>query len=616
VNTFRRLVLEQVVPVLIAFIPAVASAGPYHFWSKFGSYGSGNGQFISPTTIAVDAQGDLYVADYGNERVEKFSASGEYMTQWGGHGSGNGQFDVVGVVVAGPDGHIYVSDWNNGRVEAFEPDGTYLTSWGSSGSADGQLFHPLGVAVDTNGDVFVADQGNSRIVVFSSSGSLRRQWGTFGGGPGQFFQAYGLAFGPDGNVYVTDGGNDRIQVFDKTGHFIRQWGTTGTAGGQFHFPHQLAIDGRGDVFVTDNHNNRVEKFTSTGAFITAWGDSGGDDGQFDDPIGIALDDDGGLLVADAHNHRIQRFLPGPVILSASDVGNDQGRHLSLRFSANTWDYAGSPLRVDRYDVYRRRGPFAPPADTWDYVGVSIRADSSAEYTLVVPTLGDSNCTGAHPSAFRVRAATNPPDTSFDSPVALAGSLDNLAPAAPVELIGNYTIATHTTHLHWMKNMEADFATYRLYRDRAANFVPGVGNLISTLADTGYTDPDCYPPGCFYKICSVDTSCNASAFVRLAPWETAAVPSRAETILDLATIHPNPIRGERLDVEFTLGAGGMARIELLDIAGRRVASRSLSDLAAGYHKVDLASGRRIAPGIYSIRLVQGGHRVSREICVVR
>ena len=274
------------------------------------------------------------------------------------------------------------------------------------------------------------------------------------------------------------------------------------------------------------------------------------------------------------------------------------------------------MRIDRYDVYRRRGPFASPADAWDYAGVSIRADSSAEYSLVVGTLGDSSCTGAHPSAFIVRAASDPAITLFDSPADSGSSLDNLPPAAPIALIGNYSIATHTTHLHWLRNSEADFATYHIHRDRSADFVPGAGNLIATQADTGYADPDCYPPGCFYKISAMDTSCNASPYTRLAPWETSDVSIPGGVDLSLPAIRPNPSYGDRLVVDFTLGTGTDARLELIDVAGRMVMTRSLAGLGPGRHAVDLSADERIPPGFYRVRLAQGERCFSRSVCVLR
>ena len=103
-----------------------------------------------------------------------------------------------------PDGTIYVADTNNHRIQRFSATGTFLSQWGAQGSGDGQFYHPHGVAVAPDGTVYVADTGNARIQRFSATGTYLGQWGANGSGNSQFAYPRGVAVGPDSTVYVAD----------------------------------------------------------------------------------------------------------------------------------------------------------------------------------------------------------------------------------------------------------------------------------------------------------------------------------------------------------------------------------------------------------------------------
>ena len=192
---------------------APSQAGSYSFSAQWGSSGSGNGQFNQPYGVAVDSLGNVYVADYNNQRIQKFDSNGGYLTQWGGQGSGNGQFSgSVGVAVDRHD-NVYVTDWGSHRIQKFDSNGRYLTQWGSNGSGNGQFKEPLGIAVDRSGNVYVAEQGNYRVQKFDSNGGYLTQWGSRGSGSGQFNNPPGVAVDSSGNVYVTDWSNHCVQKF-------------------------------------------------------------------------------------------------------------------------------------------------------------------------------------------------------------------------------------------------------------------------------------------------------------------------------------------------------------------------------------------------------------------
>jgi VCBS repeat-containing protein len=137
--------------------------------TTWGSYGSGNGQFNSPIGVAVDGVGNVYVADYGNHRIQKFDSAGNYLGQWGSYNTGLNHPSDVDVDDAG---NIYVVDSENHRIQKFDNNGTYLTSWGGYGSGEGQFKNPGGVAVDSAGHVYIADIGNNRIQKFVDSATV------------------------------------------------------------------------------------------------------------------------------------------------------------------------------------------------------------------------------------------------------------------------------------------------------------------------------------------------------------------------------------------------------------------------------------------------------------
>ncbi len=289
----------------------------YLFLDKWGSRGSGNGQFNSPTDVDMNpSTGNVFVADWINNRIQVFDSSGTFITKFGTLGSGNGQFNQpVGVAVNPITGSIYVVDAGNDRIQVFDSTGNFIMKWGSFGSGNGQFNNAVGVAVNpSTGGVYVADQLNDRIQVFDSTGNFIMKWGSFGSGNGQFFNPIDVAVNPStGGVYVADTFNDRIQVFDSTGNFITSFGTLGSGNGQFRSPEGVAVNpSTGNVFVADTFNDRIQVFDSIGNFITKFGTAGSGNGQFNTAARVAVNPaTGNVFVADQTNNRIQVFFLDP-----------------------------------------------------------------------------------------------------------------------------------------------------------------------------------------------------------------------------------------------------------------------------------------------------------------
>ena len=274
------------------------------FLLKWGSQGSGDGQFWS-TAIALDSSGNIYVADSGNDRVQKFDSSGNFLLAWGTDGSGDGQFrSPYGIAVDASD-NVYVTDTANGNVQKFDSSGNFLLK--VAGVSD-----PNGVAFDSSGNVYVSEGSNSNdITKFDSSGNFLLEWGGIGTGDGQFKGIKGVAVDGSGNVYAIEGGGSgycRLQKFDSSGNFLLKWGSCGSGDGQFKNPRGIAVDGSGNVYVVDSNNHRVQKFDSSGNFLLKWGTEGQEDGQLKYPHGIAFDGSGNVYLT--NDNRVHKFTSG------------------------------------------------------------------------------------------------------------------------------------------------------------------------------------------------------------------------------------------------------------------------------------------------------------------
>ena len=150
----------------IGCISIASSATAANFYFAFGSEGTGDGEFDSPTGIAVDSGGNIYVADTFNDRVQVFKPGGLFWFTFGSVGSGDGKFNDPYGIAVGSGGNIYVTDTVNDRVQVFDPSGVFLSAFGSSGTGDGEFSLPQGIAVGGGGNIYVADTVNNRVQVF------------------------------------------------------------------------------------------------------------------------------------------------------------------------------------------------------------------------------------------------------------------------------------------------------------------------------------------------------------------------------------------------------------------------------------------------------------------
>ena len=118
----------------------------------------------------LDNEDNMYLADAGNHRVQKFSSDGKFIMTFGTHGSGEGEFNMPWGIALDGEGNVFVSDWGNNRVQKFTADGEFIMEFGEAGDGNGQFRRPSGVSVDRGGDIYVADWGNDRVQVFDPKG--------------------------------------------------------------------------------------------------------------------------------------------------------------------------------------------------------------------------------------------------------------------------------------------------------------------------------------------------------------------------------------------------------------------------------------------------------------
>lgn len=340
--------------------------------------GTGPGaRFSSPSGVAVDSSGTVYVADTENHTIRKITTGGVVTTlagMAGVHGSADGTGSAAkfyrpqGVAVDGA-GTVYVADSKNGTIRKISTGGVVTTLAGTAGvfgSADGTgpaaKFQDTtsGVAVDGAGNVYVADESACTIRKITPGGVVTTLAGTAGvvgsadgtGVAAQFYIPEGIAVDSAGIVYVADGNNNTIRKITPGGVVTTLAGTAGVLGSadgtgpaaQFGEPRGIAVDSAGTLYVTEGYNCTVRKVTANGVVTTLAGlagghgsaDAAGTAARFEYPLGVAIDGAGTVYVADSNNGTIRRVTPGGVVTTlagtAGVLGSADGTGPAARFT--------------------------------------------------------------------------------------------------------------------------------------------------------------------------------------------------------------------------------------------------------------------------------------------
>lgn len=361
--------------VLRSFGQTGSEVGQFAFGSGGGNdAGAGGG-------LAIGPDGMLYVADSGNDRVQRFDLDG-------GHGA---QIVAPGTL-AYPMGltvrktRVLVADNQNHRVVVFDTGGRQITTIGAGkGGRPGQLEHPYDVAADASGRVFVADDINHRVVRFSTLPNYvyKARWGSYGQAPGQLAYPRGIATDAGGLIYVANTGNDRIDVFDNGGKLVRTMGRSGRASGQFDEPTGVGADASGIRAVTDSVNGRLQLLNPDGSIAAIWGSPNPGPTILPDPVAVAFDSAGNAYVLDGRRSRVVVFSrsTGQPVRTIASEGSGPGKLLDPSALAIT---PGGTIVVadtgnDRLARFRTDGSYLGSMDVGDARGVAITPDGARTY---------------------------------------------------------------------------------------------------------------------------------------------------------------------------------------------------------------------------------------------
>ncbi|MCY4566656.1 MAG: hypothetical protein OXE40_19510, partial [Gammaproteobacteria bacterium] len=331
--------------------------------------------FRVPTGVAVDATGNLYIADLGNNRVRRLDAVTGIVATVAGTGEGSFGGDGGPAVDAhlftprrvalDANGNLYVAEVQNSRVRRVEAAtgvistvaGTGATGFSGDGgpAVDASLDRPAGLGLDASGNLYIADTGNQRIRrVDAATGVMSTFAGTgegdFGGDDGPAVDAQlrtptGVAVDANGNVFIADLYNHRIRRVDADTGVITTVAGTGIEGfggnggpavdALLSMPSDLSVDANGNLYIVDSNNLRIRRVDADTGVISGVAGSGeygfrGDGGPALDallgsPSDVAVDATGNLYIADAHNHRIRRVkVATGIIDSVAGRGNGDG----------------------------------------------------------------------------------------------------------------------------------------------------------------------------------------------------------------------------------------------------------------------------------------------------
>src|SRR5262249_50516782 len=251
----------------------------------------------------------LWVVDSKNNRFQIFASDGTFREIWGSPGSGEGQFNFLpydgggnpggyGDIVFDDQGNFYVADPGNFRIQKFAADRTFIRQWGSKGTENGQFLDIFSVAVGPRGDIFVADESRNDVQRFDADGHFLNTIGGPGTGPGQLSDTEAAAVDATGIVWLTDYDTGQIQRYAPDGQFLGSWGQRGVDDGELYHPVGLAFDQSGRVWEVDLGLGRVQVFAPDGHFLTAVKRSRPEfpPTGFLSPIRIALSDDGQVYI--------------------------------------------------------------------------------------------------------------------------------------------------------------------------------------------------------------------------------------------------------------------------------------------------------------------------------
>ena len=288
--------------------------------SFIGISGSELGQLNTPHGIEIGPDGSIYVADSGNNRIQKFAEDGSLLAAWGtyanaqeGEAPGGTMNEPWDIAVA-QDGSIYVADTFNHRIQKLTADGDFVKMIGTFAQGDDaeSFWGPRGIAAAPNGNVLVTDTGNKRVLVYDKNLNFLTQFGGAGFEAGEFDEPVGIDINEDGLVAVADTWNRRVQIFepDDSGlHYtqisafdVDAWYGTGIDNKPY-----ISFGADNNILITDPEGNRILEFTLEGEFVRGMQDLVTSSDLFSQPYGLDFDSGGNLWLSDGSSSVLMKF---------------------------------------------------------------------------------------------------------------------------------------------------------------------------------------------------------------------------------------------------------------------------------------------------------------------
>jgi DNA-binding beta-propeller fold protein YncE len=333
------------------------------FIEKWGTEGTGDGQFNGLFFIEVDGSGNVCVGDQQHNethRMQKFDANGKFLMSWTRKMMRPRGSNGIATLAVDPSGNTYYAFKD--QIVKYDSNGNMVSSYCQNGFSEDSLDEVFGVFADSGGRLYITDASGS-IRIFDAEGKLADKWtaeNTEGrerlpNGPmsmdntgniyvsylagvsiwklspkgkpltkfqieqppseGRFLNLGGVAIDDSGSVYAVDSvdiewiyvGIPTIKKFGLDGQLIASWDVSKMSKEKVKWPSRIAVDGSGTIYVTDQSAHCIHKLDSQGKYIKSWGTKGTGDGHFDIPEGITVDKSGNVYVCDRQNSRIQKF---------------------------------------------------------------------------------------------------------------------------------------------------------------------------------------------------------------------------------------------------------------------------------------------------------------------
>ncbi|MFO1484691.1 MAG: dienelactone hydrolase family protein [Verrucomicrobiaceae bacterium] len=291
----------------------------------FGSPGDGPGQLKSPIGIAISKRDVVYIAEFNNSRVHKFSTEGKVLGHFACVKNASG-------IAVDTDEHLYVSSMTAHEVCVYDSGGKELRKIGTKGAGEGQIDQPGGLVIGPDGVLYIADQGNHRVQRFTLDGKFLSAWGGHGKEPGKFGggvkfgSRFGgphfIAFDHAGNLFTTESNDGRVQKLTPDGKPLMAFGSNQVEPGGFGGrrtdignaligPIGVLVDRKDRIWVSAT-NSLVQVFSLDGKFLFALNDKEGPEpGRFHLPHAMAEDSKGDVYVVDSSNQRVQKYILSP-----------------------------------------------------------------------------------------------------------------------------------------------------------------------------------------------------------------------------------------------------------------------------------------------------------------